>query len=140
MNSLINNIRLVAICLLVFNGLNAIAAGWFLVTDPTGDTLGMSTVFLEYSPFNSFLIPGIILFVAIGLFSITAAIFAILRSVHYARLVFFEGVILTGWIIIQMMLLRTTNFLHILFGVVGIVLVVFGIVLGESFRENQVNH
>ena len=140
MNNLINNIRLISICLLFFNGLNAVAAGWFLVVDPTGETLGMSTVFLEHSPFNNFLIPGVILFVAIGLFSLAAGVFAILKSVHCARLVFFQGVILTGWIIVQMMLLRTTNFLHILFGAIGILLVVFGIVLEESPRKNRVKH
>src|SRR5687767_12834485 len=139
MNRIIKNIRLVSVFLLLFNGLNAIGSGWFLMTDPTGVTLGMSTVFLEHSPFNNFLIPGIILFVAIGLFSIAAAVFAILRSVYYAKLVFFQGIILTGWIIIQMMLLRRTNFLHILFGAIGILLVVFGIVLEESPSKNQVN-
>ena len=140
MDNLTKILRVISICLLAATGLNALVAGWCLVVDPSGNTLGMSTVFLEDSPFKNFLVPGIILFVAIGVVSMLAAVFAFLRLLYYAKLIFFAGVVLTGWIIIQMILLQTLNFLQILFGSIGVLLVVFGIVLKEASRTNNVSH
>lgn len=139
MGSLTKIIRTVSIVFLLFNGANATIAGWALMAAPSGNMLGMSTIFLKHSPFQNFLIPGIILFVANGLFSLVVTLFAILKWKYYARLIFFQGVVLTGWIIIQTIMIQTANFLHIFFGGIGILLVVFGIVLEESLRRIEIN-
>jgi hypothetical protein len=47
MSELIMNIRTVSIFLLLYNGLNAIVAGWLMASDPSGDAFGMSTAFLN---------------------------------------------------------------------------------------------
>ena len=44
-----------------FIGLGAIGGGFMLVKDPSGFALGVPLNFLEGSPFQDFLIPGIFL-------------------------------------------------------------------------------
>jgi hypothetical protein len=139
MNTFIQNIRTFAIFLLLFNGLNAIVAGWLLMTDPTGNVLRMSPDLLEHSPFKNFFIPGIILFVANGVVSLMIALAAARRWKYFQQLISIQGSILTGWIIIQAMMLQTVNFLHLLFGAIGILLCVFGIVLKSATEKDQMS-
>ena len=50
----------------VFIGLGAVAGGLGLVLEPSGANLGMPLEALEHSPFSTYLIPGIVLFVLNG--------------------------------------------------------------------------
>jgi len=59
--------RNVLIILLGFLGLGAIYGGGTLIISPSGELLGMPLSLLEHSPFNSFLVPGIILFSVLGI-------------------------------------------------------------------------
>ena len=57
--------------LLAFLGLSAIGGGGALIISPSGKLLGgLPLSILDHSPFNDFLIPGIILFVILGVFPI----------------------------------------------------------------------
>lgn len=49
-------------------GVGAVFGGLVLIIDPSGGLLKMPMAFLENSPFNNFLIPGIILLVILGVF------------------------------------------------------------------------
>jgi hypothetical protein len=118
--------RITAIILLFITGLNALAAGYGFMSDPSGENLGMTTEYLKFSFFDSFLIPGIILFATIGLLSIVAAVFALKKAKLYPLFIFIEGCILTGWIIIQVMLVRDFNWLHFTFLGVGLLLIFLG--------------
>lgn len=53
--------------LLSFLGLGAIFGGGVLIISPSGKMFGMPLSMLDNSPFNNFLIPGIILFSLLGL-------------------------------------------------------------------------
>jgi len=53
--------------LLLFLGLGAIFGGGILIISPSGKMFGMPLSMLDNSPFNNFLIPGIILFSLLGL-------------------------------------------------------------------------
>jgi len=44
-----------------FTGIGAIPAGYNMLTDTSGQGLGMSTSLLENSPLDSFLLPGLFL-------------------------------------------------------------------------------
>ena len=60
--------RNILLSLLAFLGLSAIGGGGALIISPSGKLLGgLPLSILERSPFNNFLIPGIILFVVLGL-------------------------------------------------------------------------
>lgn len=100
------NLRALALFLLFFNGAGAIFGGSALVYDPTGSALQLPVELLENSPFNSYLIPGIILIIMNGLLSILIAILAIRKSNYYPKLVILQGLILTGWLTIQIIMLQ----------------------------------
>jgi hypothetical protein len=60
--------RNIIIFLLAFLGLGAIGGGGALIISPSGKLLGgLPLSILERSPFTDFLVPGIILFVVLGL-------------------------------------------------------------------------
>jgi len=122
-------VRIVSIVLLFLIGINAIAAGCAFVIDPSGRALGITTELLKHSPFTNFLIPGILLFGAIGLLSISIAVLTIRNVKTYPYLILLQGCIITGWIVIQIIFLQIFHPLHLIIGVSGIFLVINGVIL-----------
>ena len=53
--------------LLAFLGIGALFGGGVLIVSPSGKLFGMPLSLLNHSPFTSFLIPGLILIVVLGL-------------------------------------------------------------------------
>ena len=56
------------IILMLFQGISGLIGGITLVIDPSGELLQMPLSTLEGSPFETFLIPGIILLTILGIF------------------------------------------------------------------------
>jgi hypothetical protein len=120
-------IRITLVIVLALVSVNALLAGYSFMSDPGGNGLGISTERLKYSPFRDYFIPGLVLFVANGLFNCAAAFMVVFKHKHYPLAVFIQGIILSGWIIVQIMFLREFNFLHLLFIAIGSLLIFLGI-------------
>lgn len=119
--------------LLLVNGTGALFGGFQLVTDPSGGTLQMPLSFLQHSPFDNYLIPGIILFTANGLLSIMTGVFVVMKLPQAGRWVAVQGIILSGWIIVQMLMLQIFYPpLHLTFLLIGLLLLVLGILMSKS--------
>ena len=118
--------RNTAISLTAFTGINAIIAGFLFIIDPSGSKIGLTTDYLQTSPFKNYLIPGIILFTLIGLGCSICAYFIIIKNKYASGLLQCEGVLLTGWILVQMVKVRDVNPLHIIMGSIGISLFMIG--------------
>ena len=72
--------RNIHLILLGFLGLSAIGGGGALIISPSGKLLGgLPLSILKNSPFDNFFIPGIILFIVLGVFP-TVIIFALLKK------------------------------------------------------------
>lgn len=112
--------------LLLFNAFGAIYGGWSLITHTDGSGLGMTLDLLKGSPFSNYLIPGIVLFVANGLFGFFVFFSLVFRFRSVAFLIIAQGAILLGWIIIQIFMIQTFDPLHVIMGTTGIALIVFG--------------
>ncbi len=93
--------RVVAIILLLMTGINATFAGLAFIFYPNGAALGISQSVLQYSPFPNFLIPGIVLLIVNGICNIVVAVLTIHRKRYYSTLISFQGIILVGWLILQ---------------------------------------
>ncbi|MBX2962216.1 MAG: hypothetical protein KF687_06865 [Cyclobacteriaceae bacterium] len=128
---MIKTTRILIVLLLLFNGVSACFGGYMLISKPDGSGLDMPLSFLEHSPFSNYLIPGIVLLVMNGVLSLIVAVLVIIRSVHADRYTILQGAILTGWIVIQMIMLQTVNYLHIMFGSVGVLLMVSGVLMSK---------
>lgn len=121
-------VNILASLLLLFNGIGALIGGWILITHPDGSGLHLSLDLLKHTSFQDFLVPGIILFVVNGVFSLIAFT-ALTRTYKYAYwLTLGQGTILSGWIVIQIILIRTIHPLHILLVVIGIALIILGFI------------
>jgi len=118
--------RNILIIFLGFLGLGAIGGGGTMIISPTGELMGMPLSMLEPSPFNSFLIPGIILFSVLGLIpsflmiallkkpeSKLAEQFNLFKDMHWSwTYSIYVALTLISWIQIQMVLLQGVHWLH----------------------------
>lgn len=127
--------KITSIILLLFNLIGAFYGGTNLILHPDGSSIQLSLDLLKHTPFNDYLIPGVILLSANGLFCAFVLLKVLKDSRIYGRLVIAQGIILTGWIIIQILLIRTIFFLHFILGGVGILLIILGW-LQNNFQEN----
>ncbi len=126
------------IFLLFFLGIGAIASGAMLFAAPDGRFLGMTVDLLEGSPFRDYLIPGIILFLAVGVFQLLTAYGLMTRSrwrwpdalnpvkfQHWAWTASWAaGVIMIIWIAVETALLGYVSFLQPLIFVWALVLII----------------
>lgn len=106
------NRRRLLLFLHFFIGIGAMAGGTAAILDPAAP-LGMSAAeMLGGSPFDSFLIPGIVLFGFIGLCNIAAGVLMLMRFRFQAYASGFMACGLVGWIIIQCIILGSIHILH----------------------------
>ncbi|MBL7935525.1 MAG: hypothetical protein JNM51_06930 [Bacteroidia bacterium] len=134
MNKLIKFSRSISISFLLLTGINAIIAGLLFIIDPSGKKMGMSTSYLSHSPFSTFLITGITLFLVNGLLNIITAITTINKYKHYPVLILLQGLFLAGWIIVQVIWVKDFNALHLTMLSIGIVLIANGIILKRELN------
>jgi len=75
--------RNILILLLLFLGISALGGGALLIISPSGKLLGgLPLTILDHSPFHDFLIPGIILFLVLGLSPCLLALALIKRPAY----------------------------------------------------------
>ncbi len=126
--------KLLAGVLLLFNGVTAIYGGWNLITHPDGSTVNMSLEWLKHSPFDDYQIPGVILLVANGFCSLVVLMALMLNAPLVPWLIMAQGAVLVGWIVVQMILLESVNYLHTLYGSMGFALIILGVLLLRHAR------
>lgn len=122
-------LRIAVIALLIFNAISALFGGIALIIDPSGDGIGMPLSLLQYSPFADFLIPGILLFIFNGCSSLWIAIAGIKKYRLFHWLVMAQGVASIIWIVTQVFLIQDIGILHYIYGGIGVLLLLAGIVL-----------
>ncbi len=123
------SITIVCSLLLLFNGIGALYGGWSFMMHPDGSGLQMSTEWLKHSPFQDYFIPGIILFIANGLFSVLAFVLLVLKKTMAPGFVIIQGSILTGWILIQILFIQTVHPFHLVCALIGLILIGVGFTL-----------
>lgn len=98
--------------------------GCLLSLFPDGSALGTPLEMLRYTPFPDFRIPGLILFWIIGVGHMAAGVAIMRHSAKTWLLSATMGLVLMGWIIIQILLIRGFHGIHFLY--FGLGLVIFG--------------
>ncbi|MEI2401517.1 hypothetical protein [Niallia taxi] len=118
--------------LLLLVGISAVAAGIGLVFKPNGSSLGMSVELLADSPFQSFLIPGIILFIINGLGSFSGAILSFKRHALSGIVTIVLGFAMIIWISVQIYWIGWMNWMQTFFFLVGIIEVILGTIVRKG--------
>lgn len=119
-------LKFVALCLLFIIGLGAMAGGIPMIIDGTGEAVGLSTQALVHAPFETYRVPGILLVVLNGIGSLVAFVVLYNNWRYHSYTVRGSGFVLLMWILVQVVMLRVINPLHILFAMIGIVLMAIG--------------
>ena len=142
----------ILIVLLFFLGIGGIISGALLFLAPDGHLVGFNSSMLQGSPFSNYLIPGIILFLFVGVYQLFVG-FSVLRhpawrwpekinpnkGYHWAWAASWAaGVIMLIWIAVETALLGYISGLQPIIAVWGIALIVLAMLPGVR-RYNRLN-
>ena len=124
-------LRSASLTLLVFMGIAGATGGLLLIADPSGATLGLAASLLEDTPFTDYLVPGVLLFLIIGMGNLAAAV-AVMRSIRwFPFLIAAEGFSITIWILVQMVMVQLIVPQQFVIGIIGLLLIALGILQWE---------
>ena len=108
--------------LLCFVAITSLVSGFLIITHPDGSVMQMSVDLLKTSPFKNFLVPGIVLTVFVGGTNLLAAFFNMQRSANRYNWALAGGVMISGWTVVQMILINTIFWLQFVYLGIGIVI------------------
>jgi hypothetical protein len=101
---------IIAILLLALLAVGAFFGGWELMHPAAdGSGMGMPLEYLKNSPFTSYVIPGLLLFVVFGVGSVVAALAGILRHWSAPYLTFALGVGQMIWITVELLMVQVVH-------------------------------
>jgi hypothetical protein len=123
--------------LMAFQSLGGLFGGISLVLSPSGGIMKMSLTMLDASPFSSFLVPGIILLVLLGILP-GILVFAVFRrpdwqwagflnvypGIHWAwTYSLYLGIMLVIWILVEIVWIDY-DILQTIYGIVGVIILI----------------
>ncbi len=114
--------------LLLANGVSAVYGGWQMIDRPDGTSLDLPLQYLRYTPFNDYLLPGILLLSMIGIYSIALFAMVIGGAAKYGWLLIIQGFVLSLWIIAQLIYNIPFSILHGLFLFISVIFIYTGMV------------
>jgi hypothetical protein len=122
----------------LFIGLGAVVCGFLMFIQPDGSLLGLPLNMLHGSPFENFLVPGILLFLVNGLGNMVSAVL----SFKQHDLAGFTGIIfglgLVVWLFVQVSMIGGGHWLQNFYFVLGIIELCCGIIIREAVNKNAV--
>ena len=115
--------RALLLFLLFAVAITALPCGVMLVLEPDGSILQLPLILLNATPFNSFLIPGIILTIMVGGTNAIAFMLVVFKKPYQYRWSMAAGTILVLWIIAQFMLISGAHWLQLFYMGLGVLTV-----------------
>jgi hypothetical protein len=107
-------------------GVGALGGGYACIVEPMAP-LGAPLSMLEGSPFGSFFIPGLVLFGLFGIGNIVGAVLLANKVKWHGYIAGMLGGGMVIWIVVQVLIIDTIVFLHILFFTFGIIEATIGL-------------
>jgi len=108
-----------------------------MMVHPHGNSTTLPLSTLENSPFQTYLIPGILLFAANGVLATAIFWLVLRRSSHHAALTAFQGCVLLVWLIAECWLLKTIVWLHYFYGVIAVGLIICGFIMHREWSLSR---
>ncbi len=124
--------------LLSLIGIGAVAAGWGFISEPNGSGVGIPLEYLKNSPFDDFLIPGIVLFSVNGLASIAGAVLAFMKNHYSGIFTMVLGAAMMIWIGAQVYWMDWSSWLQPTFLAIGVVEMALGFLMHDEMGENHI--
>lgn len=127
--------RVLTILLLLGTAAAALWGGYNLYTDPTGASMNLTIEELRDSPFKDYYYPGLFLFGVIGIGNILVAIITVFRKASFFIWNIVMGNVLIIWTLTQLFLFWQLRIFQIIFGIVGLVIFILGIINAVNERD-----
>ena len=121
-----------------FIGLGAVAGGFGLILEPSGENLGIPIELLHNSPFSNYLIPGIFLLAINGIGSLVGSVLSLKRYIYSGETAMALGVFLVVWIILQVYWIEAFHWLHACYLGLGLLELVLGWALRKALQKGTV--
>jgi hypothetical protein len=106
--------------LVAFLGVTSTVSGILMISKPDGSILNLPPGLLEGTPFSDYLLPGIILTVFVGGVNLLAVYFNLERHPGRYNWSIAGGLMICGWIVVQVILINTIHWFHFLYFIIGI--------------------
>jgi hypothetical protein len=116
----------------LFVGVGAAFGGGALVAAPSGAFLGIPLEFLEGTPFRSYRIPGIVLFLVVGGGNLGAGVLSLRNHRLAAVASLSAGVALSGWIVTQMILIGYRHPIQVFYLGCGLLTAILALLLKQT--------
>ncbi len=127
--------RLMLIMLAAFAAVSAVAGGYGVAST---NGLGMPMAWLKTTPFANYLVPGLILGFVVGGSALVATILLVIRHPLGYIVAFGAGAIMLGWIIGEILLIQQFSWLHVVYALNGVLLMVLAAWLElEVYRHTE---
>lgn len=127
-------LALFMVLLLLLVGISAIFGGANLMAHPDGSSLQLDPLWLKNTPFHNYRVPGIILFFTNGVLPIAILGGMVTGYRNYPAWISVQGILLSGWILVQVVLIRTIIGLHLFLFVAGMAMVAGGLLMAKVKR------
>lgn len=139
------NPQIILLILLAFLGAGALFGGGVFIISPSGELFGMPLSLLNKSPFTSFLIPGLILFVVLGVAPCLLALALLKKPVSaladrlnlYPDMYWawtgsiYVACALIIWLQVEMMFLQAVGWLHTFYMLLAVAILVVALLPGN---------
>ncbi|AIS63294.1 hypothetical protein [Listeria ivanovii] len=129
--------RISSIIIVGFTAIGAIYGGLSFIFTPSGDLLSLSTGLLEGSPFVDYLIPGIFLFVFVGLFHLAAIIYLLKKLPRTKEVMFAAAIVLAVWMIVQLFIIGYVFILQPIFLAIAIVEMILAVQMKKQQKKES---
>jgi hypothetical protein len=116
--------RILLFILVAFVALTATFSGLLIISNPAdGGMIHLQKDLLSNTPFKNFLVPGIILTVLVGGVNMVAVALNISRHPARYNWAMAGGIMIIGWIVVQMILLNAFSWLQLVYLGTGLLIV-----------------
>jgi hypothetical protein len=109
--------------LVSFIALTALLSGLIMLNNPDGSMLYLSPGLLETTPFRDFRIPGLFLALFVGGSNLISVFYFMRNNNKKYDRALLGGAVVIIWIIVQMIFLKSVHWLHIVFLIMGILII-----------------
>lgn len=115
--------KTVLFILISFIALTTIVSGLLMISYPDGAIMNLSPGLLKGTPFKDFRLPGILLAVLVGGVNLLAVFYNMQRHANRYNWAMAGGFMISGWIVVQMILIQTVYWLHFVYLAAGLLII-----------------
>lgn len=122
-------------CLLLLVAINAFGGGYYGMAGARS----VPVEWLEGSPFNSYFIPSLILFLGVGGICFITSILVFRRHYMARTSALFSGIIIFGWLCAQIAIIGYVSWMQPATAIAATIILVLAVLLPKSSKKNRIS-